>query len=145
MSQSSYGALGAEQIEQNEIQIPRGSRACKGPHKWDPTIINNKAVGYIPVAYVHQEYPKMLYHPTYGKLARPNINHFASMCRPGDSESYKNALEAFMAAEQKWERGNRYKIVESKEREDELIAKGWLLTQPVFKSKEKFDMGSDEI
>jgi hypothetical protein len=159
MSAASFALLDTQYGEDNKIQQPRAARAARGPHKYDPTIINNKIVGYVAVPYTHQEYPKALYHPEYGMKPMPDAATFQAGAVT--AAQIQNASQAFQTALEKWHRGQRIQIVTIsknelhlpedeqlkalKEREERLIKKGWLPAPPKAKDSARFDMASEEI
>jgi len=159
MAQTNFALLETLRGEDNKVQVPRAARAAKGQHKYDPTIINNKAVGYIPMIYEHEDFPKMLYHPKWGMTtAQPEMAKFSVGCVT--AEQYQAAFAAYNKALETWQRSNRTKIVGA-EREpgitdeqylakctadvERLVKKGWLEKPPVRKDNPAFDLTSDEI
>lgn len=143
MAQTNFALLETLRGEDNPVHVPRAARAAKGPHKWDPTIINNKAVGYIPVIYEHEEYPRMLYHPKWGMTAQPEMAKFAVGCVT--TEQYQAAFAAFNKALETWQRSNRTKLVKDEAELERLTKKGWLDKPPLRKENPAFDFSSDEI
>jgi hypothetical protein len=96
----------------------------KGPHIYDP--IGRK---YVRVAYEHQEYPKCLYHPSYGSKPAPSMNDYPVHGGMTDQQQ-RQVLDNYNAAVAKWQRSNRIKIVNSKADEARLIKKGWVVQMP---------------
>lgn len=140
---SNYTLLDQIQLEENPVPIPRGARVCKGPHKYDGTIVNNKAIGYVPVQYKHEEFPRMLYHPEWGAKAKPEGGRF--FIGAITQEQMQNAMTAYQEAEAKWARGNRTKLVTNAKDLERLIKKGWLDKPPLRKENPMFDMDSEEL
>lgn len=140
---SNFALLSTEYGDENNVQIPRGARICKGNHKYDPTIVANKAVGYIPVQYEHQAYPRMLFHPDFGLAQKPDIARFAAGAHT--PEQYQSAQMAYQDAESAWARKNRTKLVHGEKEEAKLTKKGWLLKPPARELAVSFDMESDEL
>ena len=140
---TNFALLHTDQIEDNPVIIPRAARAAKGHHKYDPTIVNNKVVGYVPVMYVHQEFPRMMYHPDWGKAPKPDMAKFAIGCVT--PQQWQGAFEALQKAESDWARRNRVKTVASAEEQARLEKIGWLLQPPIRKSNPAFDLNSDEL
>ncbi|HUD64653.1 MAG TPA: hypothetical protein VMQ17_08750 [Candidatus Sulfotelmatobacter sp.] len=143
MSTESYAVLQVDKLEDNPVPIPRAARICKGPHKYDGTIVNNKAIGYVPVMYEYQEFPRMLYHPEWGARPKPEGARF--FIGAITQEQMQNAMTAYQEAESKWARGNRVKLVGSPKEFDRLVKKGWLEKPPIRKENPMFDMESDEL
>lgn len=127
----------------DNVAVPRAARICKGPHKYDGTIVNNKAIGYVPVRYQHQEFPRMLYHPEWGANAKPEgPRYFVGAVT---QEQMQNAMATYQEAEAKWLKANRTKLVETEKEFDRLVKKGWLAKPPIRKENPAFDLSSDEI
>jgi hypothetical protein len=140
---STFALLDSQFAEENVVKPPRATRACKGPHRFDGTIINNKAVGYVPVTYEHQEFPRMLYHPEWGMKARPEAARF--FVGAVTQEQMQNAMAAFNEADQRWARSNRTKLVQNAKEQERLVKKGWLEKPPLRKENPAFDLTSDEL
>lgn len=145
MSSGNFAILDSEFGEPNEVRQPRAARNTRGHHAYDPTIVNNKAVGYVAKPYDRDanEYPKMLYHPNYGKTQKPDLARFA--VGAVTQEQIQNAGKAFDAAMQKWMRENRTQEATSPEHEARLVKKGWSVDPPKPKEAERFDLKSEEI
>lgn len=86
----------------------------------------NQVMAYVerPFDPAENQYPKMLYHPDWGKKAEPKVSDFA---RPGaPADQYETALQLFTSAHTAWEKGNRTKIATSPAREADLRKLGWV-------------------
>jgi len=140
---SNYQLLDQIQLEENPVPIPRAARVCKGPHRYDGTIVNNKAVGYVPVQYKHEEFPRMLYHPEWGAKPKPEGGRF--FIGAITQEQMQNAMTAYQEAETKWARSNRVKLVTNAKDLERLIKKGWLDKPPIRKENPLFDMESEDL
>jgi hypothetical protein len=140
---SNFALLETKRGKPNKIHRSAMQETTDQPHKYDPRIENNQAIGYVPVTYEHQDFPRMLYHPNWGKLAKPDMAKFAIGCITQDQ--FQQAFAAYQEAEQKWMRSNRVKLVESPEELERLEKKGWLLQPPLRKDNKQFDLNSDEI
>lgn len=138
-----YAILQVDKLEDNPVPIPRATRICKGPHRYDSTIVNNKAVGYVPVMYEHQAFPRMMYHPEWGAKPKPEGGRY--FIGAITQEQMQNAMVAYQDAEAKWQRGNRTKLVTSQKELDRLLKIGWLDKPPIRKENPMFDMDSDEL
>lgn len=125
--------------------LPRAARVCKGPHVYDGTIVNNKAVGYVPKVYdrSEHEYPKVLYHPKWGHKTPPEGARF--MVGAVTQEQMQSAMAAYEKAMAEWQRSNRIKFAKSAEDEERLIKKGWLAKPPQPKEAARFDLDSEEL
>jgi ribosomal protein L15 len=135
--------LPAELGEENPVRQPRAARNTRGHHRWDGTIVNNRAVGYVPVAYEHQAFPRMMYHPKWGMTPEPEMAKYAIGCVT--AEQFQNAFAAYTKAVEDWKRKNRVKLAETQEDFDRLVKKGWLDKAPLRKENPAFDMNSEEI
>jgi len=142
---SNFALLDSQFGEDNVVKQPRSARNTRGNHKYDGTIVNNKAVGYVPVSYdpAENQYPKMLFHPDFGKSLAPEMAKYAVGCVT--TEQFQSAHTAFAQAMEKWNRANRTKLVDDEKKEKSLITKGWLAKPPARKENPAFDMSSDEI
>lgn len=160
MGSATFQLLETKRGKPNKVYKSAEQEICDGPHRYDGTVVNNKAVGYVPVAYEHQEYPKLVYHPKYGLTPPPDPAKFS--VGAVSQEQIMNANLAFEAAMNKWRRENRTNLIaltenekirltpeeqleKLKAREESLLKKGWLLTPPKPKESARFDLGSDEI
>jgi len=139
----SFGLLDQVQLEDNPVPIARSARVCKGNHRYDSTIVNNKAIGYVPVHYEHQDFPRMVYHPEWGAKARPEAARY--FVGAVTQEQMQNAMAAYNEAEAKWSRANRTKLAANRKDFDALLKKGWLDKPPLRKENPQFDMDSDEL
>jgi hypothetical protein len=137
--------LPAEIGEPNPVHQPRETRATRGPHVYDETVVNNKKVGYKGVTYdrSEHEYPKMLFHPEYGMKPLPEQAKFCVGCVT--AEQFQNALVSYQAALEKWQRSNRTKEAKDEKDQKRLLAKGWLPSPPKKKEAAAFDLSSDEL
>lgn len=110
------------------VHIPAELDGIKGNHRYTQAYdeSGNKINAYLPVEFdpADNQYPKMLYHPEYGKKAQPSIGDYARGA--STNEMYQAALEMFQTAQADWEKGNRTIIASDKKREDELRKIGWL-------------------
>ena len=140
---TSFGLLEQVQLEDNPVPIHRSARICRGPHRYDGTIVNNKAIGYVQVRYEHQEFPRMLYHPEWGAKPKPEAARY--FVGAVTQEQMQNAMNAYTEAEQKWARSNRVKLVTSAKEFEKLTKKGWLDKPPLRKENPQFDLESDEL
>lgn len=140
---SNFMVLPSEHGEENPVRPPKATRNARGQHRWNPAIVDNKAVGYERVVYEHQEYPKVLYHPKYGIEPKPEEAKFA--VGAVTVEQLQNAAKAYIEAINKWNRSNRTTEAKSREDEERLVKKGWTLTPPKPKPAEKFDLASEEV
>lgn len=141
---NNFALLDTEYGEENVVKQPRSARHTRGNHRYDGTIVNNKAVGYVPVVYEHQVYPRMMYHPKWGMKPKPDSAKFFIGCVTPDQ--FTAAFASYQAAEQDWMRGNRVKLAENEADEKRLTEKGWLLQPPLQKgNKAQFDLNSEEI
>jgi len=140
---SSFGLLEQVQLDDNPVPIPRSARICKGNHKWDNTIVNNKAIGYVPVRYEHQEFPRLMYHPEWGAKPKPEAARY--FVGAVTQEQMQNAMNTYTEAEQKWARSNRTKLITSQKEFDKLAKIGWLAKPPIRKENPQFDLESDEL
>lgn len=140
---SNYALLDSEYGEENVVKQPRSARATRGPHRYDGTIVNNKAVGYVPVTYEHAEYPRLVYHPKWGMSKEPDMGKFAIGCVTSDQ--FIAAHKAYSEAMEKWQRTNRMKLAQTEEDFERLVKKGWLDKPPLRKENPAFDMSSEEI
>lgn len=145
MTDSNYAILQVDKLEDNPVPIPRATRICKGPHRYDATIVNNKAVGYVPVTYdrSEHEYPKVLYHPKYGQKAAPEGARY--MVGAVTQEQMQSAMAAYEKAMAEWQRSNRIKYAANAEDEERLIKKGWQVKPPQPKEAARFDLDSEEL
>jgi hypothetical protein len=125
--------------------LPRATRVCKGPHKYDGTIVNNKAVGYVGEVYRREEheFPKMLYHPKWGQKPEPEAARF--MVGAITQEQMQNAMATYQKAVTEWMRSNRVKLVSDQAEAERLIKKGWLDKPPQRKDSPQFDLDSEEL
>jgi hypothetical protein len=125
--------------------LPRSTRICKGPHRYDSTIVNNKAVGYVGEVYDRKdhEYPKVLYHPKWGQRPQPEGARF--FVGAVTQEQMQSAYAAFEKALSEWRRTNRIKLAKNADEEKRLIEKGWLDKPPIPKDVKAFDLDSDEL
>jgi hypothetical protein len=140
---SNFSQVFTEQIEDNPVLIPRAARVAKGHHKYDPTIVNNKPVGYVAVTYVHQAFPRIMYHPEWGKEPKPDMAKFAIGCVT--PAQWQGAFEALQKAETLWARKNRIKTANNEEDQARLEKIGWLLQPPLRKVNPAFDLNSEEL
>jgi hypothetical protein len=140
---SNFALLDTKYGKPNKIHRSAEQEITDGNHRYDGSIVNNRAVGYVPVVYEHQVYPRMMYHPDWGKLPRPDMAKFAVGCVT--QEQFTQAFASYQAAEQKWLRSNRMKLAENEEDEKRLKEKGWLLQAPLRKDNKQFDLNSEEI
>lgn len=140
---STFALLDTLRGEDNPVIQPRATRTARGQHIYDGTIVNNKAIGYVPVRYEHQEFPRMLYHPKWGMTAQPEMAKFAVGCVT--AEQFQAAHTAYAAALEKWQRSNRVKLVLNEEDQARLEKKGWLEKPPLRKDNPAFDLNSEEI
>src|ERR1700728_4555371 len=85
----------------------------------------NELMAYVEVPFdpAANEYPKVLYHPEWGKEREPNIADYAGAA--STPAQYEAALKRYKAVHDKWERGNRTRTCEDRERENELRKIGW--------------------
>lgn len=83
-----------------------------------------KAYIEVPFDAAANQYPKMLYHPDWGKVREPKISDFAKAGTTG--EHYQAALELFTTAHNEWDRGNRTQVAANPKREAELRKIGWV-------------------
>jgi hypothetical protein len=143
MGSSSFAVLKSEHLEDNPVPVPRAARVCKGPHRYDGTIVNNKAIGYVPVTYEHQDFPRMVYHPNWGEKPEPEGAKF--FMGAVTQEQMMSAHAAYEQARSEWRRHNRTKLVKSKSEFEALIKKGWLAKPPLREDNPQFDMDSDEL
>lgn len=129
------------------VHVPEELEDTKGAHVWDPRRTpNGELMGYQPVSYdrADNDYPKMLFHPDYGKKPQPDQSKFVrSGMSPAD---YEAAILLYQTKVNEWNKGNRTKLAKDEDEEKRLLAKGWLPTPPQHASKKKeFDLDSDEI
>lgn len=134
-----------EEDDPNPVVLPKGAKAALQNHVYDPNInpATGKRFGYQRRPYEHQEYPKQLYHPDYGKRPKPDVNDFARAAK--SVEETEKAMTAFQQALAKWNRSNRIKTVTSKKEEDRLLKIGWMPTPPQPETAQAFDPNSDEL
>lgn len=86
----------------------------------------NKIMAYVEVPFEpeNNQFPKILYHPDFGKKPEPTIAAFARGASTPDQ--YAVALDQFNAAHAEWAKGNRTQVAEDKKREDQLRKIGWV-------------------
>jgi hypothetical protein len=125
------------------VAVPRAARICKGNHKYDDRIVNNKAIGYVQVHYEHQDFPRMLYHPEWGAQPKPEAARY--FVGAVTQQQMQNAMATYQKAEANWLKANRTKLVATEEEFDRLVKKGWLAKPPIRKENPAFDLSSDEI
>jgi hypothetical protein len=116
------------QENENKMIVPKAARAAMGPHVWVPS--NGTEPGhYERRPYVFAEYPKMLYHPKYGKQPKPVINDFENTPK-------------FLLAMREWEQSDSVRTVtaENAKHEEALLKKGWMLEPPAAKVERKKDV-----
>lgn len=142
---SNFALLETKRGKPNKIYRSAEQEITDEPHVYDPTIINNQAVGYRSAPYDREahEYPKLVYHPKYGLEPKPEEAKFA--VGAVTQQQIQNAAKAYQDALQQWMRANRTMEVKSKEDEDRLVKKGWSLTPPKLKESQRFDVNSEEI
>lgn len=140
---SNFALLETKRGKPNKISRSAEQEICDGPHRFDGSVVNNKVVGYVPVVYEHQVYPRMLYHPKWGMEDTPDMAKFSVGCTT--AQQFQAAFQAFQAAEEKWRRSNRTKLAANEEEEKRLLEKGWLQQPPLRAKNKQFDMSSDEI
>lgn len=161
MSAATFALLETKRGKPNKVARSAEQEICDGPHKYDGTVVNNKAVGYVPTEYKREEheYPKMLYHPKFGLMPTPDPAKFA--VGAVTQEQIMNANAAYEKALGQWRRENRTFLValtaeEEKlpkheqlkvlaDREERLLKKGWLVSPPKPKEAQRFDFASEEI
>ena len=109
----------------------------RGPHEY-----NEDRREYYATPPSMAQYPKMLYHPEFGKKPAPKASDFVIL--PGMTAEQQTAiLKSFSSAMEQWRRQNRMKIANSKAEEAILLKKGWLLHFSVIEEIEVKD--DDEI
>jgi hypothetical protein len=124
-----------------DVKMANMQGVCSKPHKWDGEEREYVETG----AYQHQDWPKMLYHPEYGKEPKPDMTKFGGRVNTvQEAEALNNS---FNEAMRNWNRKNRTKIAHNHKEFDALKKKGWLEkpTVPLNTSGDTFDYESDEI
>jgi hypothetical protein len=141
---SNFALLETKKGRENKVITPASCDAARGPHTYDRSVGHDgMVVGYVPVSFEHQEYPKMLFHPKYGAKPEPTAGKFTVGCVTADQ--YQQALVTFQEALAAWQRENRTKVATSEAEEARLVKKGWLASPPVRKLTAAMDPNSDEI
>src|ERR1700735_2476459 len=98
MASANFALLETKRGKPNKIPRSAEQEICDGPHRYDGTIVNNKAVGYVPVVYEHQVFPRMLYHPKWGLSEKPDVAKFSVGCVT--AQQFNAAFQAYQEAEQ---------------------------------------------
>lgn len=142
---SNFALLDTKRGKPNKIARSAEQEITDQPHIYDGTLINNKVVGYVPKPWdpAANVYPKMLYHPNYGKKPKPEAERFSLGART--MEQIQAAADAYQDALNKWNRENRTFLALSDADEERLIKKGWTITPPAIKKQQAFDLASEEI
>lgn len=128
-----------EKVERNTFVIRRRRNKVHIPPELEGALKNhiftkardedgNEINAYVEVEYVHQEFPKLLYHPNWGQKPMPKVEQYVG--RASTPEQHQEAFEAFSAAMAKWQRENRTKLVQDAKEEKRLLGKGWLAKAP---------------
>jgi len=145
MGSATFALLETKRGKPNKIPRSAEQEITDAPHRYDPALINNKIVGYVPEPYDRSknEHPKMLYHPNYGKTAKPDPERFALGART--QEQIQNSAAAYQEALNKWNRENRTFLAMNADDEERLLKKGWTLIPPAAKKQAAFDLNSEDI
>lgn len=95
--------------------------------------------------YVHTDWPRLMYHPDWGKDPMPDMVKFGMGANTVQEAELRNA--AFNEALALWKRKNRTKLASGPKEFEALKKKGWLDKPPVRENKQgiAFDYESDEI
>ena len=111
-------------------------------HRWNTEEREYEAV---EGGYVHQDYPRMMYHPEWGKEPMPDMAKFGAGANTIQEAELRNI--AFNEALHNWRRKNRTKMAGNAKEFEALKKKGWLDKPPVRESANgiQFDYDSDEI
>lgn len=139
-----HALLDTKRGRENKVIVPISATHAGGPHKYDRTIgPDGMVVGYVPISYEHQAYPRMLFHPSFGQNPEPSQQKF---CTGAVTDSdYRRAFDSFNEAMNEWRRENRTVLAANAKDEKRLAEKGWLLQPPVHKDTKLFDLTSEEL
>jgi hypothetical protein len=110
------------------VHIPETLEGAQTNHIYTKALdeAGNSIMAYIEVPFdvAENQYPKMLYHPDWGKITEPKISDFA---RPGiPADQYEQALSLFNTAHGDWQKSNRTRVVPDAKRETDLRKIGWV-------------------
>ena len=131
-----------------KVHVPEELEVTQKHHVYDHRRTpEGNLVGYAelgPYEPSENQYPKILYHPNYGKAIPPQQQDFA---KPGMSwQQVEAANQAFDKAKKKWLMDNRTQVAQDAADEERLTKKGWKEKPPVqAQPKSEFDLSSEEI
>lgn len=112
----------------SRVHVPEILEGAQKNHIYTKAVDENgnPLMAYVEVPFdpAANQFPKLLYHPDWGKKAEPTLASFARGA--STTEQYAAALDSYNAAHAEWEKGNRTKVAENAKREAELRKIGWV-------------------